>query len=121
MSNRRKGLLRRISRYLERLEMPFVETNQANNREYFKIRQRLANQLSFESYKDHSAHFEISASNDQVQVDYKKEIWTLLFDTEHLLLKDNNGAKRIKISENEEYLQISKTRLSLYRIWQLWS
>ena len=52
--------------------MPFEETNQANNREHFKIRQRLTNQLSFESYKDDSTHFEISASNDQVQVDYKK-------------------------------------------------
>ena len=108
MSNRRKGLLKRISRYLEILEMPFVETNQTNNREYFKIRQGLRNQLSFESYKEDSAHFEISASNDKVEVDYKKEIWTLLFDSEHLLLKDNNGTKRIKISENEEYLQISK-------------
>ena len=101
-------MLRRISRYLERLEMSFVETDQRNNREYLKIQQRLTNQLSFESYKDDSAHFEISSSNAHVEVDYKKEIWTLLFDSEHLLLKDNNGTKRIKISENEEYLQISK-------------
>ena len=43
------------------------------------------------------------------------------FDSEHLQLKNNNGTKRIKISENEEYLQISKTSLSLYRILQLLS
>ena len=108
MSNRRKGLLRRISRYLERLEMPFVETDQRNNREYLKIEQRLRNQLSFQNEEDGSIHFEISPSNAQAEVDYKKEIRTVLFDNKDLLLKSNERTKRIKISENEECLQISK-------------
>ena len=108
MSNRRKGLLRRISRYLERLEMPFVETDQRNDRECLKIQQRIRNQLSFENDKEDSAHFEISSSNAHVEVDYKNQIRTVLFDSEDSLLKSNDRTKRIKISENEEYLQISK-------------
>ena len=108
MSNRRTSLLRRISRYLDRLEMPFVETNQRNNREYLQIQQRLRNQISFENEKGDSTNIEISATNAQVEVDYKKEIRTVLFDSEGLLPKGNDWTKRIKISENEEYLQISK-------------
>ena len=51
--------------------MPFVETDQRNNREYLKIQQRLRNQLSFGSGKDESAHFEISSSNAHIEADYK--------------------------------------------------
>ena len=80
-------MLKRILRYLERLEIPFVETDQRNNKEYLKIQQSLRTQLSFESDKDHSAHFEISSSNAHVEVDYQKEIRTVLFDSEDLLLK----------------------------------
>ena len=108
MSNRRTSLLRRISRYLDRLEMPFVETNQRNNREYFQIQQRLRNQISFENEKGDSTNIEISTTNAQVEVDYKKEIRTVLFDSEGLPPKGNDWTKRIKISENEEYLQISR-------------
>ena len=108
MSNRRKGILRRISRYLERLEMPFVETDQRNNREYLKIQQRLRNQILFDGERDNTTYFEISASNTQAEVDYKNEIRTVLLDSGDLLLKSNDRIKRIKISENDEYLKISK-------------
>ena len=53
-------------------------------------------------------NFEISASNAHFEVDYKNEIRTVLLDSGDLLLKSNDRIKRIKISENDEYLQISK-------------
>ena len=88
--------------------MPFVETDQRNDREYLKIQQRIRTQLSFENDKEHSAHFEISSGNAHAEVDYKNQIRTGLFGSEDSLLKSNDRTKRIKISENEEYLQISK-------------
>ena len=86
----------------------FVETDQQKKSRVFEDPTEIINQISFDGERDNTTYFEISASNTQAEVDYKYEIRTILLDSGDLLLKSNHRIKRIKISENDEYLKISK-------------